>query len=112
MRWLVRAVVSRLLDRLATPCYVLLAVVVLDQLAHVLCYVPWTVVAVAAARAKLMEAAVLALLVLLCYVLLEEVVLDRPVCSICYLPLAVALAMVSDRLALLICYVLQVLEAP
>ena len=112
MKWLVRVAVSRLLDQLATPCYGLLAVVVLDHLAHVLCYVPLMAVAVAAARAKLMEAAVSALSVLLCYVLLEEEeVLDRLVCLTCYLPLAVALVMVSARLALLICYVLRVLEA-
>ena len=100
MKWLVRVVVSRLLDRLATPCYVPLAVVVLGQLAHVLCCVPLTAMAVAAAWATLMEVAVSALSVLLCYVLLEvggsarlamlcyvlpdKLVLDRPVCSICY----------------------------
>ena len=107
---------------LATPCYVLLAVAVLDQLPHMLCYMPLTALTVPAAWAMLMEVAVSARLVLLCYVLLEvggsarlamlcyvlpdKLVLDRPVCSICYLPLAVALVLVRPVSS--ICYLLWV----
>ena len=111
MKWLAQVVAFRVPARrattsalLATPCYVLLAVVVLDPLCYMLCYMPLTAATVAAAWAMLLEVGVSSLAVLLCYVLLDKLVLDRLVCSICYLPLAVALAVFSARPVSSICY--------